>query len=87
MIVDQHVETIEALVLDIGSNKMLLGLDWLAVHNPQIDWSKGIVRFTRCPEECQHAHANHLHKVEPETDKSTLDQMDCREDQFLIVLK
>ncbi len=57
MVVDRHVETIEALVLDIGSNEMLLGLDWLAVHNPQIDWSKGIVRFTRCPEECQHTHA------------------------------
>jgi len=45
MVVDNHVETIEALVLDIGSNEMLLGLDWLSVHNPQIDWTSGVIKF------------------------------------------
>ena len=35
----QHLEVMEALVLDIGKNKMLLGQDWLAAHNLSINWS------------------------------------------------
>jgi Retroviral aspartyl protease len=74
MIVERHIETIEALVLDIGSNEMLLGLDWLTVHNPMINWKEGIVRFIRCPVECQRARADQLRKIDTEKDKPTLDQ-------------
>jgi hypothetical protein len=34
-----HQEQMEALILDIGRNDMLLGQDWLMVHNPSIDWT------------------------------------------------
>ena len=53
MIVQDHKEHIEALVLDIGSNEMLLGLDWLAVHNPSIDWKEGKIYFDKCPVQCR----------------------------------
>jgi hypothetical protein len=53
MMVGDHTEIIEALILDIGANEMLLGLDWLAVHNPLIDWSEGELHFVRCPEMCK----------------------------------
>jgi len=38
----------------IGGQKwiMILGMPWLACHNPEIDWRIGEVKMTRCPEEC-----------------------------------
>ena len=32
---------------------MILGMPWLARHNPEIDWRMGEVKMTRCPEECE----------------------------------
>jgi hypothetical protein len=49
----EHKERMEALVLDIGRNDMLLGQDWLMVHNPSIDWTNRQVVFDRCPTQCQ----------------------------------
>ena len=34
-----HEEYLEALVLELGHNQMLLGIDWLNFHNPEVDWS------------------------------------------------
>jgi len=31
---------------------VILGILWLAHHNPEIDWRTGEVKMTRCPEEC-----------------------------------
>jgi len=31
---------------------VILGMSWLARHNPEIDWRTGEVKMTRCPEEC-----------------------------------
>ena len=38
----------------IGGQKwmVILGILWLACHNPEIDWRTGDVKMTRCPEEC-----------------------------------
>jgi len=38
----------------IGGQKweVILGMPWLACHNPEIDWRTGEVQMTRCPEEC-----------------------------------
>ena len=38
----------------IGEQKwtVILGMLWLAHHNPEIDWRTGEVKMTRCPEEC-----------------------------------
>jgi len=47
-----HTERTEIDV--IGGQKWLviLGMPWLARHNPEIDWRTGEVKMTRCPEEC-----------------------------------
>jgi len=39
----------------IGSQKwtVILGMPWLARHNPEIDWRTGEVIITRCLEECR----------------------------------
>ena len=31
---------------------VILGIPWLACHNPEIDWRIGKVKMTRCTEEC-----------------------------------
>jgi len=38
----------------IGGQKwsVILGMPWLARHNPEIDWKIGEVQMTRCPDEC-----------------------------------
>ena len=38
----------------IGGQKwtVILGMLWLACHNPEIDWRTREVKMTRCPEEC-----------------------------------
>jgi len=38
----------------IGGQKwtVILGMSWLARHNPEIDWRTGEVKMIRCPEEC-----------------------------------
>jgi len=38
----------------IGGQKwiVILGMLWLAHHNPEIDWKTGEVKMTRCPEKC-----------------------------------
>jgi hypothetical protein len=43
-----HQEQMEVLILDIGWNDMLLGQDWLMVHNPSIDWTNRRVVFDFC---------------------------------------
>jgi len=47
-----HVERMEIDV--IGGQKwgVILGMLWLARHNPEIDWKIGEVKMTRCLEEC-----------------------------------
>ena len=39
----------------IGGQKwtVILGMPWLACHNPEIDWKTGEVKITRCSEECR----------------------------------
>ena len=32
---------------------IILGMLWLAYHNPEIDWKTGEVKMTRCLEECE----------------------------------
>ena len=39
-------------VCDLGRTEVILGMLWLAAHNPEIDWETGEVRMTRCPPLC-----------------------------------
>jgi len=47
-----HVERIEIDVIGGQKWSVILGMSWLACHNPEIDWSTGEVKMTRCLEEC-----------------------------------
>jgi len=47
-----HTEQINAVVSGITETDIFLGYDWLEKHNPEIDWKKGTINFTRCPRNC-----------------------------------
>jgi len=47
-----HRERTEIDVIRGQKWKVILGMPWLAHHNPEIDWRIGEVKITRCLEEC-----------------------------------
>jgi len=47
-----HRERMEIDVIGGQKWMVILGMPWLAHHNPEIDWKMGEVKITRCPEEC-----------------------------------
>jgi len=48
----RHRERMEIDVIGRQKWTVILGMPWLARHNPEIDWRTGEVKITRCPEEC-----------------------------------
>ena len=46
-----HRERTEIDVIEGQKWSVILGMLWLACHNPEIDWRTGEVKMTRCPEE------------------------------------
>jgi len=47
-----HRERARFDVCNLGRTEVILGMPWLAAHNPEIDWEKGEVELTRCPPWC-----------------------------------
>ncbi|KAF7759981.1 hypothetical protein Agabi119p4_11676 [Agaricus bisporus var. burnettii] len=47
-----HKERVHFEICGLGKNKVILGMPWLQMHNPEIDWEKGEVKMTRCPDGC-----------------------------------
>jgi len=48
-----HRERTEIDVIRGQKWTVILGIPWLARHNPEIDWKTGEVKMTRCLEECE----------------------------------
>jgi len=48
----EHRERTEIDVIGGQKWTVILGMPWLACHNPEIDWRTGEVKMTRCLEEC-----------------------------------
>ena len=47
----EHRERTEIDIIGGQKRMVILGMLWLAHHNPEIDWRMGEVKMTRCPEE------------------------------------
>jgi len=47
-----HIERMRMDVCDLGKTEIILGMPWLATHNPEINWETGEVKMTRCPPLC-----------------------------------
>jgi len=48
----EHKERMSIDVIGGQKWSVILGMPWLACHNPEIDWKTGEVQMTRCPDEC-----------------------------------
>ena len=46
--INGHKEYIEVAVTDLNRTDMFLVHDWLVKYNPEINWKKGKIQFTRC---------------------------------------
>jgi len=47
-----HVERMRLDVCNLGRTEVILGMPWLAAHNPEINWETGEVKMMRCPPLC-----------------------------------
>jgi len=47
-----YVERMRIDVYDLGKTAVILGMPWLAAHNPEINWETRKVKMTRCPPLC-----------------------------------
>jgi len=47
-----HVERMKLDVCNLERTEVILGMPWLAVHNPEMNWETGEVKMTRCPALC-----------------------------------
>ena len=48
-----HVERIRMDVCNLEKTDVILGMPWLQVHNPEINWETGEVKMTRCLPLCE----------------------------------
>ena len=48
----RHVERMRIDVCNLGRMEVILGMPWLSVHNPEIDWEKGEVKMMKCLPMC-----------------------------------
>jgi len=43
-----HVERVRMDMCDLRKTKVILGMPWLVVYNPEINWEMGEVKIMRC---------------------------------------
>ena len=70
------MEKIDTVVTDLNSINIFLGYNWLVKYNPEVNWNKEIIQFTRCLKECKIQYQNIVFtsrtkkmKILEETDK------------------
>ena len=79
--IQDHEETMELTVADIGKKDIFIGHDWLQHHNPEIDWQEKRIKFSRCPGNCyQESIAN-----EPEDEIDQEKQIDQESERLLAI--
>src|SRR5713226_6594237 len=52
MKIDDHNERATFAVTGLGKKNLIVGESWLKIHNPEIDWITGKIKFTHCPRRC-----------------------------------
>jgi len=74
-----HMERARMDVCNLEKTEVILGIPWLAVHNPEIDWEKEEVEITHCPPICgkrkQEEKRKQVKKVERDEDEETLKKL------------
>jgi len=53
MYYQEHVERMKLDVCDLGRTEVILGMLWLTIHNPEINWETKEINMTKCPALCE----------------------------------
>ena len=48
----RHTKLANLFVTNTGDHDVLLGMDWLSKHNPNINWATNTITLNRCPTMC-----------------------------------
>jgi len=73
-----HVERVRIDICNLGKMEVILGIPWLAAHNPEIDWKKGEVKMTQCPPICvkkKQEGKKEVKKAEKDEDEEVLKEL------------
>jgi len=74
-----HIERARIDVCNLGKTELILGMPWLAAHNPEIDWEKGEVKMTCCLPICgrrkQEVKEKKVRKTEKDGDEEVLKRL------------
>jgi len=74
-----HMERVRIDVYNLGKTELILGIPWLAVYNPEIDWEKGKVKMTYYPPICrkrkQEEKEKKVRKTKKNEDKEVLREL------------
>jgi len=69
-----HIERIRIDICDLGKTKIILGMPWLAAHNPEINWETGEIKMMRCPPLCSRVKIKEKDKKKREKRVVTLEE-------------
>jgi len=79
MFFKRHIERARMDVCNLEKTELILGMPWLAVHNPEIDWEKGEVKMTHCLPICgrrkQEMKERKVRKTEKDEDEEVLKKL------------
>jgi len=76
-----HMEKMRIDVCDLEKTEVILGMPWLAAHNPEINWETGEVKMTKCPPLCGRKKKEKIKRVATEEEEKIVQwAIDDKED-------
>jgi len=70
-----HVERTRMNVYNLGKTEIILGMPWLAAHNPEIDWEKEKIKMTHCSPICRRRKQGEKEKEVKKVEKDKNEEM------------
>jgi len=61
--VGKHAKKLWCAVMCLGKMPLILSHTWLKKHNPNIDWTTGLVNLNWCPPDCKSLLETHFAKL------------------------
>ena len=79
MFFKRYIERARIDICNLGKTEVILGMPWLAMHNPEIDWKKKEVKITRYlpiyGKKKQKIERKEVNKIEKEEDLKILKRL------------
>ena len=76
-----HEEISKLYVTTLGDQDIIFRTDWLRTHNPEVDWARPQIAFTRCPPTCTLSKVPFVIRSDkPQTHTTTINAMLSSED-------